>query len=238
MYLVPVRRDERLPEMITVQTGCRIPVTARERDALFGVIVLDKAFFKSSAASSLRPVESRSRPAAPPAQRAEDPRRRTGIPDQRQPTLSNPLASLYPSTTLSGLPISTHAPITSVTQPLIPQLTNLYGATQTTATPSPPVSATAASLLASLAALRNTTPAAAAPAPAPVAANPIMDLLAQLQRQQAHQAQMQALQHQQQQRSATAGGTAGTLQEQLERMRGLLGRAAGNNATSGLYGSR
>ncbi|KAJ3181290.1 hypothetical protein HK101_009921, partial [Irineochytrium annulatum] len=148
MYIVPVPRHEPLPEMIAALRHCTVPVTERERDMLFGVIILDKNFLNRAVAVASTSAQASSVQARPrstgPARRAEDPRRRN-VPQQSAPAFPQ---SLMPATSLAGL-------MPSVSQPYNPQLTstsNLYGALPgTSGTPA----TSAVDLLASLAALRN-----------------------------------------------------------------------------------
>ncbi|KAJ3252018.1 hypothetical protein HDU77_005480 [Chytriomyces hyalinus] len=59
MYLVPVKRGDALPAMMTVLSKMSVVDECNERDRLFGVLILDKAVFSSSAVAS--PASKRSR---------------------------------------------------------------------------------------------------------------------------------------------------------------------------------
>ncbi|KAJ3229655.1 hypothetical protein HDU81_005189 [Chytriomyces hyalinus] len=52
MYLVPVKRGETVPDMMTVLSKMSVVDKCFERDRLFGVLILDKAVFSSSAAAA------------------------------------------------------------------------------------------------------------------------------------------------------------------------------------------
>ncbi|KAI8839328.1 transcription factor S-II, central domain-containing protein [Chytriomyces cf. hyalinus JEL632] len=60
MYLVPVKRGDTLPAMMTVLSKISAVDKCNERDRLFGVLILDKAVFSGSAVTSPASKPSRS----------------------------------------------------------------------------------------------------------------------------------------------------------------------------------
>ncbi|KAJ3104639.1 PHD finger protein 3 [Phlyctochytrium planicorne] len=127
MYLVPVRADEPLPEMITVLRGCSIGVERRDHDSIFGVVVMDKGFFSKSPSSQIDLKKTTNKR---PAKSSHEPRKRHASQDK---------------------PVPTSAPIV----PPIPQVPTLPFGQSTPYVPPAVTAAPAASILASLAALSN-----------------------------------------------------------------------------------
>ncbi|KAJ3243573.1 Transcription factor bye1 [Chytriomyces hyalinus] len=147
MYLVPVKRGDAVPDMMTVLSKMSVVDKCNERDRLFGVLILDKAVFSSAAvakeAAVLKPGRSGAGKRGPPP---------TGSAAKKvdaKPT-PVPVPTAYPSSQAAiSTPWSNLFPQTIQQQPpLIAALSNGMPAANGTA--APPVTTSNANALALL----------------------------------------------------------------------------------------